>query len=194
MSDQNALYRRISRRETRSPRSTLAIVVAIILIALFAWAGTEIILRLVSQPPLLVSMPALATWIVHLSSSYPFALIILIGIVIAVVGLILMVVSITAGRLARHQVTSERSAVIVDNEVIASALARHAAFAGNVDPDNVRVSVSHRTAVVRLTPASGIPVSKSEVEDAVAKQLDSYNLTPTVRSKVIIDHSGRIGS
>ena len=193
MSDQNALYRRISRRETRSPRSTLAIVVAIILIALFAWAGTEIILRLVSQPPLLVSMPALATWIVHLPS-YPFALIILIGIVIAVVGLILMVVSITAGRLARHQVTSERSAVIVDNEVIASALARHAAFAGNVDPDNVRVSVSHRTAVVRLTPASGIPVSKSEVEDAVSKQLDSYHLTPTVRSKVIIDHSGRIGS
>ena len=193
MSDQNALYRRISRRETRSPRSTLAIVVAIILIALFAWAGTEIILRLVSQPPLLVSMPALATWIVRLPS-YPFALVILIGIVIAVVGLILMVVSITAGRLARHQVTSERSAVIVDNEVIASALARHAAFAGNVDPDNVRVSVSHRTAVVRLTPASGIPVSKSEVEDAVSKQLDSYNLTPSVRSKVIIDHSGRIGS
>ena len=193
MSDQNALYRRISRRETRSPRSTLAIVVAIILIALFAWAGTEIILRLVSQPPLLVSMPALATRIVHLPS-YPFAVVILIGIVIAVVGLILMVVSITAGRLARHQVTSERSAVIVDNEVIASALARHAAFAGNVDPDNVRVSVSHRTAVVRLTPASGIPVSKSEVEDAVSKQLDSYNLTPTVRSKVIIDHSGRIGS
>ena len=193
MSDQNALYRRISRRETRSPRSTLAIVVAIILIALFAWAGTEIILRLVSQPPLLVSMPALATRIVHLPS-YPFAVVILIGIVIAVVGLILMVVSITVGRLARHQVTSERSAVIVDNEVIASALARHAAFAGNVDPDNVRVSVSHRTAVVRLTPASGIPVSKSEVEDAVAKQLDSYNLTPSVRSKVIIDHSGRIGS
>ena len=193
MSDQNALYRRISRRETRSPRSTLAIVVAIILIALFAWAGTEIILRLVSQPPLLVSMPALATWIVHLSS-YPFALIILIGIVIAVVGLILMVVSITAGRLARHQVTSERSAVIVDNEVIASALARHAAFAGTVDPDNVRVSVSHRTAVVRLTPASGIPVSKSEVEDAVSKQLDSYHLTPSVRSKVIIDQTGRIGS
>jgi len=193
MSDQNALYRRISRRETRSPRSTLAIVVAIILIALFAWAGAEIILRLVSQPPLLVSMPALATRIVRLPS-YPFALVILIGIVIAVVGLILMVVSITAGRLARHQVASERSAVIVDNEVIASALARHAAFAGNVDPDNVRVSVSHRTAVVRLTPASGIPVSKSEVEDAVSKQLDSYNLTPSVRSKVIIDQTGRIGS
>lgn len=187
------LYRRIRRRETHSPRSTLAIVLAIIVIAVCAWVATEIILRFVGQSPLLLTMPALAQGIVDVPN-YPSGAVIAIGVVAALVGVILVVAAILPGRQARHIVSTEHSAAIVDNEVIASALARHAARAGNVDPDNARVSVSHRTAVVRLTPASGMPVDRAAVSEAIGRELTSYDLASPLRSKVLIDESGKVGA
>ena len=83
---------------------------------------------------------------------------------------------------------------IADNEVIASALARAAADAGDVDPDNSVVTVSHRRAVVTLTPTSGIGVSRTGVEEAVAEQLDDYGLRPSVRPRIIIEATGKVGA
>lgn len=187
------LYRRIRRRETHSPRSSLSIVLAIILILACAWAATEIILRFIGQPPLLLTMPALAQAVVDVPM-YPAGAVIAVGVVAALVGIILILAAILPGRQARHVVSTEHSAAIVDNEVIASALARHAARAGNVDPDNARVSVSHRTAIVRLTPASGMPIDRAAVSEAVDRQLESYGLVGSLRSKVLIDESGKVGA
>ena len=49
MSTPTSLYSRISRRETHSPRSLLAIILAVLLIIVAAWIGTEIVLSLLAQ-------------------------------------------------------------------------------------------------------------------------------------------------
>ena len=190
-------YRRISRRETHSSRATLAIVVAVVVILLCAYFGAEIVLAMLSLPALLGTMPELARNIVQLPGTAGSTLdiaVIAVGAVSAIVGVALIIASLTAGRRARHLIESESVSAVVDNEVIASALARHAAFAGNVDPDSVTVSVSHRTALVRLTPASGVAVDKNAVVSAVEEQLQNYRLKPSVRALVQINDSAKVGA
>ena len=81
------VYRRILHRDTHSPRATLAIVLAIAVIVLCAWSITEIILDLVGQPPLLTSMPALASAVAGVAT-LPAGLVVPIGVVLAVIGAI----------------------------------------------------------------------------------------------------------
>jgi len=193
MSSSNALYRRITRRETHSPRSSLAIVLAVVVMLACLLAGTEILLALASQPPLLASPGAVADFLVDVPR-YPASTVIAIGVLAAIVGVVLVVAALVPGRTARHVVATDRTAAIVDNEVIASALARHAARAGNVDPDSVSVSVSHREAVVRVTPVSGLPVDRASVVAAVDRQLHEYGLRRSIRSTVVIAQSGKVGA
>jgi hypothetical protein len=193
MSTQNALYRRITRRETHSPRSTLAIALAVIVILACLLAGTEIVLALASKPPLLATPRSAADFLVDVPR-YSAATVIGVGVLAAIVGLALVIAAVAPGRTARHVVATDRSAAIVDNEVIASALARHAARAGQVDPDSVRVSVSHREAVVRVTPVSGLPVDRASVIAAVDRQLHDYGLRRSIRSKVVVAQSGKVGA
>ena len=192
-SDNKALYARISRRETHSPRSLLAIVLAVVLIIVFAWVGTEVVIALLGLPALLVAPSDMFVSALGLAEQ-PAAIVAAAGIVVAVIGLVLIILSLSPGRRARHVIDTERAATVVDNEVIASALARHASYAGNVDPDNTTVSVSHRRAVVDLTPTSGIPANRDDVTEAVTAQLDAYGLRPTVRARVQIAEKAKVGA
>jgi hypothetical protein len=188
-----ALYRRIARRETHSPRSVPAIVIAVIVVLALAYLAVEAVLQLLAQPALGTRLVNVARFVVD-TGTYPEAAVATAGIIAAVVGLILMIVALSGGRRARHLVDTERTVTVVDNEVIASALARHAAQAGDVDPDNARVSVSHRDAVVRLTPSSGTPVDQDAVDTVVRAQLESYGLRPATKSRVVVDTSGKVGA
>lgn len=191
--NQAEVYRRISRRELHSSRATLAIVLATVLILACVYLGAEIVLAFLGQPPLLSNVPAMGRWIVALTS-YPASAVIAIGAVLALIGVFIVVASLLGGRRARHLIVSQTTAAIVDNEVIASALARHAARAGFLDPDSVRVTVSHRSAVVHLTPTSGVSIDRSAVAEAVDEQLQSYQLTPAMHSKVVVADAGKVGT
>jgi hypothetical protein len=186
-------YARITRRETHSPRSALAIVIAVALIVVFAWIGTEIVLAVLGLPALLVAPLDMFTSAVDLTDA-PVGIVAPAGIVAALIGLVLIVVALSPGRRARHVLGTERAATVVDNEVIASALARHASHAGDVDPDNTTVSVSHRLAVVQLTPTSGVPVDRDRVAGAVDEQLRSYDLRPALRARVRIAEKAKVGA
>ena len=188
-----SLYSRIIRRETHSPRSLLAIILAVILIVVLLWIGTEIVLALFGLPALLVAPVDMFTSAVGVVDAPPEA-VATAGIVAAVIGLVLIVAAVSPGRRARHVLDTDRAATVVDNEVIASALARHASTAGNIDPDNATVSVSHRQADVHLTPTSGVPVNRGDVTAAVADQLDSYGLRPPVRARVHLAERGKVGA
>ena len=193
MSSPTSLYSRISRRETHSPRSLLAIILAVLLIIVAAWIGTEIVLSLLAQPALLVApvdMFNSALGILEKPAQYVG----IAGVIVAVLGLILLIAGLAPGRRARHTLTSTRTATVADNAVIASALARHAARAGHVSPDNVTVSVSHRRADVHLVPASGVPVDAAAISAAVNEQLEQYNLKPSVTAKVRIAENGKVGA
>ena len=186
-------HRRVLRREMHSPRSVLAIAVSVVVIVLCAYVGTEIILSMLNQRALLAAPQDMLATLGALGSA-PVALPIGIGVILMVIGLLLLIAALTPGRRARHQLAASRAAVVADNEVIASALARHAARAANLNPDNTLVSVSARRAIVRLTPTSGTPVQRDAVADAVREQLAAFELATPVRFSVVITPSGKVGA
>lgn len=185
-------YRRVLRREMYSPRSVLAIAVSVVVIVLCAYVGTEIILSILNQRALLAAPQDMLATLATLGSA-PVALPIGIGSALMIIGLLLVIAALKPGRRARHQLVASRAAVVADDEVIASALARHAARAANANPDNTIVSVSRRQAIVRLTPTSGTPVHSDAVANAVQEQLAAFELTAPVRSSVVIAPSGKVG-
>ncbi|TFD63570.1 DUF6286 domain-containing protein [Cryobacterium ruanii] len=189
----SAIYRRISRRELHSPRSAAAITVAVLIMLLCGWLGTEIVLHLISQPALLATPGGLAEGVASASTA-PVPLLTVLALGCALVGLMLVAVAVTPGRRARHLIDSERTVTVVDDEVIASALAGRAAHAGGVDPDNTRVSISRRLATVHLVPTSGLPVHRDTVLGAVREQIDGLNLRPPLQSRVDVALGGRVGT
>lgn len=188
----DSIYRRIARRETHSPRSVLAITLAVLVILVAAWFGTEIMLSLLGQPALLVA-PTDAEQSIITVAALPVGVLLTAGIIVAVIGLILLIAALTAGRRARHVIQTDRAVTVIDNRVIASALARHASYAGNTSPDNTRVDVTHRRAVVHITPTSGTTADKAAIKAAVDKQLDSFGVRPALRSKISI-RTGKVGA
>lgn len=186
-------YRRVVRRELHSPRSVLAIVVAVLLIIACAYLGTEIMLGMLGQRPLLASPSDMVRSLGDLGRA-PVALLVLIGAALVVFGILVLIGALSPGRRARHELPADRAVVVVDDEVIASALARHAAHAAGVHPDRTRVSVSKRRAVVRLTPASGIPANRGAVAASVDEQLETLRLIPSIRPSIDIASSGVVGA
>lgn len=185
---------RMMRRETHSPRSLVAIVVAIALILVFAWLATEIVLELIGRPPLLGSPAEILHGTAALTSA-PISWVVTGGAVLAAIGIVLVVLGLTPGRRSRHVLASARSVIVVDDEVIASGLARRAASAARISPDNVRVTLARRTVDVRLTPTSGVLVDRSAVLDAVAGELDSYDLEPALRPpRLQVESRGQVGA
>ncbi|TFD49765.1 hypothetical protein E3T46_13000 [Cryobacterium sp. Hh11] len=184
---------RIGRREIHSPRSAAAITVAAVVIVLCGWLGTEMVLLLFGQPALLATPADLAAGVAS-ASSLPIPLLGTIAAGCALLGLVLLIVAVAPGRRARHLINSERTVTVVDDEVIASAVARYAARVGGIDPDNTRVSVSRRIATVHLTPTSGQPVQQAAVQQAVREQLDGLQLRPALQTRVVVAVEGRVGA
>ncbi|GAA4192552.1 hypothetical protein GCM10022288_24960 [Gryllotalpicola kribbensis] len=187
-------YRRILRRETHSSRAVLAIAAAVAIILLCLYAGAEIILMMVNHTALLAAPQDMLSALSTLGAT-PIAVPVTIGILLMLLGVLLIIGALTPGRRARHQLLpSIRAAVVVDNEVIASALARHAAHAGNTHPDNAVVSVSAHRAVIHLTPTSGTSVRSDAVENVTREQLASFELYPHVHASVVINANGKVGA
>lgn len=186
-------YARIIRRETHSPRTGTSIVLATLIALACVYLGIELVLRMLGQPPLLVTPGAMFDWVATLPSLQPQSAITAGGLALAVVGLLLMVHAVRSGRRARHQMMHEDRAVIVDNGVLASSIARLVATVARVPQGQVVVSVSHRRADVQVTPTSGIPVDEAAIQSAVAEEIASYDLNPTLRHIVRVNPTGAIG-
>jgi len=187
----DSTYRRLVRRETHSSRSGIAIALAVILILVLAWLGTEAVLAAVGAGPLLVA-PADAVSASLDAVSAPAGWLVAAGIVAAIVGLVLVVVGLKPGRRGRRGAASARTAAVVDDRVIARSIALTASHAGEVSPDQVDVTVSARTALVRLTPTSGRTTDARAVEEAVAAELAAYDYTPALTAKVSLAPEGKV--
>jgi hypothetical protein len=187
------LYRRIVRRETHSSRSGIAITLAIVLIVVLAWIGTESVLAAIGQAPLLVA-PADAAGAVLGAAGGPVGVLTAIGAVVAIIGIVLIVVSLAPGRRGRRGGASRRTVAVVDDRVIARSLARTASYAGDVDPDQVSVSVGKRSAVIEVTRTSGRSTDLRSIDEAVRDELDAYDYTPALRHKVRLSQKGTVGA
>ncbi|TFB95903.1 DUF6286 domain-containing protein [Cryobacterium sp. HLT2-28] len=193
MTTYRSTYQRISRRELHSPRSVAAITLAILAIVVLGWLIIEIVSNLLGRPGLLATPAGMVGAVAGISSA-PAVLIAGLGAAGVLLGLLLLVVAVTPGRRSRHLLQSERAATIVDDEVIASALAREAARVAGLAPDNARVTVTRGRALVHLTPTSGTAIDQQAVLTAVRNQIDTFGLLRDLRAEITVAPNGRVGA
>lgn len=186
-------YRRILRRETHSSRSAATIVVLIALLVVSAWVGIESVYAGLGMRALLFSPVDVLRTLVTAASSQA-AIVIAAGIVCAIVGVILVIVGITAGRRGRHTVDDPRVAVVIDDQVIAAALARRSRVAAALAPGQVNAWVSKRSARITVTPATGTKADDRAVLEAAREHLLETSYTPPITADVRVADAGRIGA
>lgn len=181
------VLRRVVRRETHSPRTVAMIVAVVLVILALVYVGVEIVLNLLGQPALLLGPAASLAWVAGLPTEVPVGASIAIGAVIAVLGLILVILAITPGRLSKQQLMLGDSAVIADNGVIASALAQRVSDDSGLPRDQVRVGVGHRVVDVTVSPAVGVPLDEARVRSVVDSELETYRLAARKRTSVRVE-------
>lgn len=181
------VLRRVVRRETHSPRTVAMFVAVVLLILALAYIGLEIVLSLAAQPALLLGPAAAGGWIVGLPTAQPAGLVIAGSGVLALIGLVFVVLAVTPGRLSKHSLESGDRAVVVDNSVIASALAQHLSEETGLARDSIIVGVGHRSVDVTVRPGAGIPLERAAVQAAAEAELQTYRLSRSVRTRVRID-------
>lgn len=181
------VLRRVVRRETHSPRTVAMFVAVILLILALAYIGLEIVLSLAAQPALLLGPAAAGGWLVGLPTAQPAGLVIAGSVALALIGIVFVVLALTPGRLSKHTLESGDRAVVVDNGVIASALAQHLSEETGLARDSITVGVGHRSVDVTVRPGVGIPLDKNEVQSAAEAELQTYRLTRSVRTRVRIE-------
>ncbi|PZT96948.1 alkaline shock response membrane anchor protein AmaP [Microbacterium kunmingense] len=177
-------FKRVLRRESHSPRTVAMIVAVVLMIVVLAYLGTEIVLYLLAQPALLLGPAAQAGFLIGLPTERPGWLVVLAGVVLAIVGFVFLFLALAPGKLPKHRMRFGERAVLVDNGVIASALAQHLSEETGLSRDDITVGVSHRTADVTLRPGLGIPLDEAPLKNIVQTELDSYELTPSIKSRV----------
>ncbi|WP_254679082.1 DUF6286 domain-containing protein [Arthrobacter sp. 24S4-2] len=186
--------RRILDRETRSSRAGVSGVAAVLVVLLCGYGLLESAVRAVGQPPWLIDPQTAAERIIALPAGMPPLLLGVIGAVTAMVGLFFFLNAVLPGRRARHLLADPRAGVVVDDEVIASALARRARLAANVTQEQVMVVVSQRQVTVNVRPTSGVPVSENAVLAAVLEELREMAPAPMPEVRVNVATSGVIGA
>ncbi|UVJ41487.1 DUF6286 domain-containing protein [Arthrobacter sp. CJ23] len=186
--------RRILHRESFSARAGAAGLAAGLVIVLCVYALLESAVRVVGQPPWLIDPGTAAERLIALPQGISPLLLGASGGVIAMVGLFFLLNAVLPGRRARHLLQDPRVAVVVDDEVIASALARRARTAAGVSQEQVMVVVSKRLVVVNVRPTSGVPISGDSISAAVREELEQMSPSPMPEVRVNLATSGVIGA
>lgn len=184
----------ILKRETRSSRAVASVIAAVLVIAFCGYALLETAVRAIGQPPWLIDPETAAERIVALPDNIPPLLLTVTGAVMAMAGLFFLLNAVLPGRRARHLLRDRRAAVVIDDEVIASALARRARLAANVTQQQVMVIVSRRQVLVNVRPTSGVPLNAGTVLAAVRQELEEMSPSPMPDVKINVATSGVIGA
>ncbi|WP_231728654.1 DUF6286 domain-containing protein [Arthrobacter sp. EPSL27] len=184
----------ILRRETHSSRAVASIIAAVLVAALCGYALLETAVRAFGQPPWLVDPETAAEQLVALPAGVPPLLLGVLGAVLAMAGLFFFLNAVLPGRRARHVLRDRRAAVVVDDEVIASALARRARVAVNVSQEQVMVTVARQHVDVNVRPTSGVPLEADAVRAAVEGELRDMGLDPAPAVRINVAPSGVVGA
>lgn len=188
MTNEQAMYRRVLRRETHAPRTIPAAMVAsvgvVLLLALIVggvWWLVDTAFR-----------DGARRWIDDASSAVGQGQVVplVVGVVLAVLALLLLALAVLPGRRARRARTTARTALLVDDGVIADSIADAVARRTGVERGRVGVTVGRRMVAVRITPTSGLAVDRTAAESAVTDTLSGIGFTATPR--VVVDADGVI--
>ncbi|WP_427016184.1 hypothetical protein ACQCSX_15600 [Pseudarthrobacter sp. P1] len=184
---------RILRRETHSSRAPLVGIAAVLVSVLAIYALLEAVLRAVGQPPWLADPLDAAHNLANLPQGISPILLGAIGVLLMLVGLVFFFNAVLPGRRARHIIEDPRAAVVVDDGVVAAALARRARMAAGVTREQVMVVVARDTVQVNVRPTSGIRLDEDLVLAAVESELDAMKLVPRPDVRVVLAPMGVVG-
>ncbi|NJI60673.1 hypothetical protein HCX50_14670 [Microbacterium oxydans] len=185
MTNEQATYRRVLRRETHASRTAssmgVASIGAVLLIALLAGAVWWLVdggfrdtaARRLEEIAVGVQQPAVLFGV---------------GGVLTVLAVVLLALALLPGRRARRARITERTALLVDDGVIADSIAAAVARRAGVDRSRVSVFVGRRTVEVRITPTSGVFVRMADAEDAASDILAGIGFSATPR--VVVEPNG----
>ncbi|RKR15537.1 DUF6286 domain-containing protein [Arthrobacter oryzae] len=190
---QHRVIRRLVRRETHSSRAAASALTAGALAAIFLWLALEAVLALLQQSPLLASPDRLGRWLAGVPANTPPAGLVAAGAGLAALGLVLFAAAATPGRRSRHAVHSDRSAVVVDDEVIASAVSLRARLTAGLARGQVSTTVGRRAVRVLVRPTSGIPADRDKIGTAVDAELATYALDRRITPSIHISREGALG-
>ena len=185
--------RRLVRRETHSSRAAASIVAAVVLAAAFLWLAVEAVLALLGRSELLASPAQLGSWLAGVPGATVPAGLVAAGAGIALLGVLLLGTALRAGRRPRHALDSERSAVVVDDEVIAAAVSARARRIARLAPGQVTTTVGRRSVHVQVRPTSGMPVDGAAISTAVERELTGYATDRRIAPRVTISREGVLG-
>lgn len=90
------------------------------------------------------------------------------GVAAVVAGLWLVVLAVSPGRRHRRSRMTDRNAFVVDDTVLADAIAENVARACGLDRRQVGAVVGKRSASVSVTPTSGVTVDREAAQQAAS--------------------------
>ncbi len=187
------LMQRVIRRETHSSRAALSAVAAVTVTLIAVYCLLEASLRALDQPSWLADPLTAAQRLADLPEGIEPALLGALGALLALLGLIFFLTAVLPGKRSRHVIADDRMAVVADDEVIASALARCARLAAGITREQVLVVLSRRAVTVNIRPTSGIPVSEPAVLAAVQEETDRMALEPRPEVRINVAAIGVVG-
>lgn len=187
---QNEVFRE---RELTSGRSAAAVFIATLVILLCGYALFEAALKALGQDPLIATPETWWTWVSTLPGNLnPYGLA-AAGMAATLLGLVFLAHGLRRGRLAKHAMGCEEAVLIVDDQVLAAALARRARMEAAVGPGQVLVVVRHDRIDVQIRPTSGTPIIPEAVLSALEDELRVNAVTPMPQINVRVSESGVIG-
>lgn len=181
--------RMLARRELRRSRSA-SVSVALTLLALgAAYVGIECALAALNRPALVVApAEAVRAW----SAGEP--LVLTVAGAVLVLGLGFLISAITPGRRSRHRLLDERSVVLVDDDVLASAISRHVSRATAIAAGQVTTALGRRSADVVVQPTSGHPLDPAEVDELAEGYVAALQPIPAVRTRTRVTPRGVVSA
>ena len=179
-----AVNARVIQRETHSSRAVVASILALIGIALVAYLVAETIAALTGSKSLLVSASELWHGIWHAPTVLPQWVMVVAGVVSILIALFLLFKAVAPGSLNRHQIHSDRMAMVVDDAVIAASVSKAVRDEFALDASQVSTSVDKRHVRVTVTPSSGIDMDYGQMERFVAQLVAQYKLQPNVSASL----------
>lgn len=177
----NPVLMRVVRRETHSPRTAMTVTVLVLVAAAAVYAGIETVLHLLGATPLLVAPGAALAWVAALPASEPRAAIVVGAAAVAAIGMLLLWFALAPGRRSKHALDVSRHAVVVDNEVIASAVAERVRRELDLPKGAVIVGIGHRTADVTVRSEPGQVIDRASVRSIAEDELDGYGASPRLK-------------
>lgn len=182
----------MGRRETHSSRSFATVLLALALIVILVWCGTELVRAALGLPPLVLSGEKAFSAFFSAPELLSGPLGITLGALLSLAGLFLIFLACAPGSLNRHRARTGRFAFIVDDRLLASALSAAIRKRTGLTRDQVVTRVSARRVLITVTPTSGHRVDTQELTDMAQATIDSYALTPAPQARVQIEKQGVI--